>query len=154
MSLLRNRNLYYRIYVPFVFSSLSLDMTGINSECDNTDLYNFFPSTVTAWPLPPSSGSTVNNSLTNCKWCADLNLFLRETMILSTMTHREKHNVHRHRNHGGSGGWCPPLFSGVVMPWTTYLDPFLQSPPLAQSCSYAYVTVSGKTRHIASSMKF
>jgi hypothetical protein len=40
-----------------------------------------------------------------------LNLFLRETMILSTMTHQEKHNVtHRRRNHGDSGGWCPLYF--------------------------------------------
>ena len=39
---------------------------------------------------------------------------------------------HRRRNHGGSGGWCPPLFSdSYIMLNYTFLNPCLQSPPLS-----------------------
>ena len=46
--------------------------------------------------------------------------------------------MHRRRNHGGSGGWSPPLFSKVTLCLHIRSLPTELEPPFIKPCSYAF----------------
>ena len=44
---------------------------------------------------------------------------------------------HRHRNHGGSGGWCPFILLQLYYAELHILKPLPIEPPFIQTSSYA-----------------